>query len=253
MSSYTSAFSGDQIDALLNAASTGLQPGDVAQVATTGVYADLSGTPDLSALPSAGQKAALNAANAPSASNALATMADVGAGGGGTGDLSATDIDTLSKLNAIVADATLVAEAELTPANYPAFVGPPGADGADGADGEDGIGIPQTATEVPVTLTPDNYSATTQDVEAHLTGIDTALVAPRSSLTLAIGAEPATPPPGHIAFYATTEGLCWKDEYGATQCCTCTGTGTGTAAQGLFDSTGALLYTADGDRLGVAA
>ena len=73
----------------------------------------------------------------------------------------------------------------------------------------------------------------------------------QSSLTLAIGAEPATPPPGHIAFYATPEGLCWKDEYGATQCCTCTGTGT--AAQGLFDSTGALLYTADGDRLGVAA
>ena len=75
-------------------------------VATSGSYNDLSDTPPAggSSL-SADQEAAISGANAPSASNVFATIADVG---GGSGDLSQTDIDTLAKLNAIVTDATLV-------------------------------------------------------------------------------------------------------------------------------------------------
>jgi hypothetical protein len=81
-----------------------------AAVATTGAYSDLTGTPTLGTaaaanttdfepsgavsthestysharIPSADQKAALDGANAPDAGNVFATMADVGAGGGGT-------------------------------------------------------------------------------------------------------------------------------------------------------------------------
>ena len=58
------------------------------------------------------QHDAVASANAPSGMNVFATMADLPAGGG-TGDLSETDINTLAKINAILTDATLVDGATL--------------------------------------------------------------------------------------------------------------------------------------------
>lgn len=58
-------------------ADTAIQPGDLADVATTGSYNDLSDTPDLSNLPSAGEKQALvGSSGTPSNLNPYVTNAD---------------------------------------------------------------------------------------------------------------------------------------------------------------------------------
>ncbi|MQX37872.1 hypothetical protein [Roseospira navarrensis] len=106
-SDYATAAQGARAD-------TALQPGGLATVATTGAYGDLTGLPTLgtaalasvdafdpagsaagavsahattfnhTTLPTADQAAALAGANAPDAGNVFATMADIGASGGGT-------------------------------------------------------------------------------------------------------------------------------------------------------------------------
>lgn len=47
MADYNSTYTGAQIDAGIAAANTATQPGDLATVATTGAYADLTGLPTL--------------------------------------------------------------------------------------------------------------------------------------------------------------------------------------------------------------
>lgn len=47
MANYNSTYTGAQIDAGIGLANSATQPGDLATVATTGAYADLSGTPTL--------------------------------------------------------------------------------------------------------------------------------------------------------------------------------------------------------------
>ena len=47
MADFNSAFTGEQIDAGIGKADTAVQPADIATVATTGAYADLSGLPTL--------------------------------------------------------------------------------------------------------------------------------------------------------------------------------------------------------------
>ena len=47
MADFNSAFTGEQIDAGIGKADTAVQPADIATVATTGAYADLTGLPTL--------------------------------------------------------------------------------------------------------------------------------------------------------------------------------------------------------------
>jgi len=54
MADFNSAYTGAQIDAAIAEAQTAVQPGDLATVATTGVYSDLTGTPSLSTVATSG-------------------------------------------------------------------------------------------------------------------------------------------------------------------------------------------------------
>ena len=54
MVDYNSAYTGAQIDAGIASAQTAVQPGDLATVATTGAYSDLSGTPTLATVATSG-------------------------------------------------------------------------------------------------------------------------------------------------------------------------------------------------------
>lgn len=110
MTDYISTYAsnGAAVDAALARADTALQNTDLdtlaklnALVTDATLLAD-----DAPVLPTTDQKAALDGANAPDASNAFATMADISSAGGG--DLSASDIDTLAKINSIISDATLI-------------------------------------------------------------------------------------------------------------------------------------------------
>jgi hypothetical protein len=54
MADYNSAYTGAQIDAGIASAQTAVQPGDLATVATSGAYSDLSGTPSLATVATSG-------------------------------------------------------------------------------------------------------------------------------------------------------------------------------------------------------
>jgi len=71
MADYNSSFSGAQIDQGITLAYSATQPGDLATVATTGAYADLSGTPTLATVATSGDYTDL--LNLPTLGTAAAT------------------------------------------------------------------------------------------------------------------------------------------------------------------------------------
>ena len=71
MANYNSTYTGAQIDAGIGLANTATQPGDLATVATTGAYADLSGTPTLATVATSGDYTDLT--NKPTLGTAAAT------------------------------------------------------------------------------------------------------------------------------------------------------------------------------------
>lgn len=205
-------------------------------VAVTGDYADLTGRPALGTaagsdtgdfepsgavsvhevayshdrIPSADQKAALDGANSPDADNALATMADIGAAGGGsvtsvaitgangitvsgspitTSGTIAIDVDAVELQSFLgLGSAAYTSSTDYATAAQGSSIPTAladldttvtgselNADHAKLAGIEENATADQLAADVPVDATPANYSATTADVEAHLAGIDVAL------------------------------------------------------------------------------
>jgi len=129
-----------------------------ATVATSGAYADLTGTPTLAAVATSGDYADLTG------SPVLATVATSGLYSDLTGTPSLATVATSGLYSDLTGSPVLATVA--TSGAYSDLTGTP-ALAAVATSGEAG--------DVSVAATPTNYTATTADVEAHLSGIDAAL------------------------------------------------------------------------------
>ena len=125
MVDYNSAYTGAQIDAAIAEAQTAIQPADLATVATTGVYSDLTGTPSLATVATSGDyddltgKPTLGTAAATAASD-YATAAQ--------GALADTAVQPAAIAKMVVSDTTGITGADaianvvsLTQAEYDAL------------------------------------------------------------------------------------------------------------------------------------